>query len=233
MIEVELVSLSAPGLEGIDSVEDLIVYVARVSNPDNQMNFDTGPKLIKYLVDNKHWSPFEMCNMVLSIRAPRDITRQILRHRSFHFQEFSQRYAKSEHSGIVRECRLQDDKNRQNSIELEEGSDVIQLWGHLSNKVVELSYRAYMEALDAGIAKEVARTLLPEGHNMSHMYMNGTIRDWIHYIGVRTHVSTQKEHRIVAHKVYKILCQQLPVLYGILENSNYLEYLELTLEGVI
>lgn len=236
--EVELVSISASVLEGIDSMEDLIVYMARVSNPENQMNFMTGDKLIRYLVNKHHWSPFQMCNMVVSIRTPRDISRQILRHRSFTFQEFSQRYAKSTLSEVYRECRMQDEKNRQNSISLTdvEGidhSEVGSLWDELTKTVKDSTFKAYQTALDAGIAKEVARTLLPEGFNMSHLYMNGTIRDWIHYVQVRTEAGTQKEHRLIAHKVYKLLCQQIPVLANVVDNKSPEEYLELNMKGVI
>lgn len=192
------------------SPKDLIAFCARVSNPTNQMNRETSDRLIKYLMRHKHWSPFEMVNVCMEIESTRDIIRQILRHRSFHFQEFSQRYADpTEHLGFeLREARLQDPKNRQNSIELNtEGEDVtlIQEWYARQGKVIDAAREAYNWAIENGIAKEVARAVMPEGNTESRIYMNGTVRSWLHYIMVRTDPSTQKEHREIAAACAKVL----------------------------
>ncbi len=206
---------------------DVISYCARVSNPANQERYDTAPKLLKYLVKNKHWSPFEMASMCLEIETTRDIGRQILRHRSFSFQEFSQRYAAVDPNMFLirgRECRFQDPKNRQNSIDAEiyaDNSDGVSLaidrierdWYDLQNHVLDKAVVAYEEALKKGIAKEQARALLPEGLTMSRMYMSGNIRSWIHYCQVRQERGvTQKEHVDIANKVMAILVEQIPSL---------------------
>jgi thymidylate synthase (FAD) len=183
--------------------EALVAYMARVSNPGNQDNPESAPKLIKYLAKNNHWSPFEMVNLCMEIETTRDIARQILRHRSFSFQEFSQRYAEVPSDGFeYGEARLQDSKNRQNSLESDDG--------YLKNWWVAMQHRAtadaeyiYQEALKKGIAKEVARKVLPEGLTKSRMYMNGTLRSWLHYVAIRCDPATQKEHREVA-----LLCKQ-------------------------
>ena len=189
-------------------LEEKVAYCARVSNPDNQNNHETAPKLLKYLMKHKHWSPFEMANVCMEIETTRDIARQILRHRSFSFQEFSQRYA-SVNSFAIRECRMQDTKNRQNSLTTDDAQ--LQNWWELAQKRVkddaELMYHA---ALAKGIAKEQARALLPEGMAMSRMYMNGTLRSWLHYIEVRTDQSTQKEHRDVAEACKNVLATVCP-----------------------
>lgn len=188
--------------------EDLIAYMARVSAPENQDNKETGPKLVKYLIKHKHWSPLEMVNVCMEIETTRDIARQILRHRSFSFQEFSQRYAIA-FDWQVSEVRMQDDKNRQNSLE----TDDLYLnnwWNAAQVRVqseAELMYRA---ALDKGIAKEQARKLLPEGLTMSKMYMNGTLRSWLHYVDIRCDEATQKEHRDVANKCRDELTKLFP-----------------------
>jgi len=183
-------------------VKDLVAYCARVSNPSNQMNSATSDKLIKYLVNNAHWSPLEMASVTLEIETTRDIARQMLRHRSFAFQEFSQRYADptKDMEFVLREARLQDTKNRQNSIE---SSDVhLQAsWDAYQQSVIDAAKLAYNWAIINGIAKEQARAVLPEGNTSSRLYVQGTIRSWIHYIQVREHESTQKEHRILANKV--------------------------------
>ena len=189
-------------------LEEKVAYCARVSNPENQNNHETAPKLLKYLMKHKHWSPFEMANVCMEIETTRDIARQILRHRSFSFQEFSQRYA-SVNSFAIRECRMQDTKNRQNSLTTEDAQ--LQNWWELAQKRVkddaELMYHA---ALAKGIAKEQARALLPEGMAVSRMYMNGTLRSWLHYIEVRTDPSTQKEHRDVAEACKNVLATVCP-----------------------
>lgn len=176
--------------------EYLLAYIARVSNPHNQNNNETAPKLLKYLIKHKHWSPFEMVSVCMEIKTTRDIARQILRHRSFSFQEFSQRYAVADEFDYS-EPRLQDNKNRQNSIPVED-RELYKWWEDRQADVLIEAKRAYADALNAGIAKEVARKLLPEGLTMSTMYMAGTLRSWLHYIDIRCGPETQKEHREVA-----------------------------------
>lgn len=189
-----------------------IAYMARVSNPTAREDAPA-KKLIEYLIDHKHWSPFEMACMCVEINTTRDIARQILRHRSFHFQEFSQRYSKVAEEPIFREARLQDAKNRQNSIEindkkLQKGwlSDQDYIWG--------VAYTLYQQALEKGIAKEVARSLLPEGLTPTKMYMQGTIRDWLHYVIIRRGPETQQEHRKVAQQCSLILRENCPDIWG-------------------
>lgn len=192
--------------------ENLIAYMARVSNPNNQDNPETAPKLLKYLMDHKHWSPFEMVNVCMEIETTRDIGRQILRHRSFSFQEFSQRYAEAT-SYTESEARLQDTKNRQNSLTIQ---DIVtaENWWYIQDKVRDTASAAYQEALKLGIAKEVARKLLPEGLTMSKMYMNGTLRSWIHYVDIRCDKATQKEHRDIADQCRVILQGLFPNILG-------------------
>ena len=178
-----------------------IASMARVSNPSNQENTKTSERLIRYLIKHKHWSHFEMANIVLEITTTRDIARQILRHRSFSFQEFSQRYADVGDLGYpyqLKDCRMQDEKNRQNSIEIEDNTLLAQHWFQQQKRVIDVATSAYRWALDQGIAKEQARAVLPEGLTLSRMYMQGSVRSWIHYIDLRTSVETQKEHREVA-----------------------------------
>lgn len=203
MSEVKLVAATP-------DAERLIAYMARVSNPENQHNDRTAPKLLKYLIDNQHWSPFEMVNVVMEIETTRDIARQILRHRSFSFQEFSQRYAQSSVFELS-ECRLQDEKNRQNSLPTED-RELIRWWQESQQGVLRAAQRSYESALSQGIAKEVARKVLPEGLTMSRMYMNGTLRSWIHYCDIRCDEATQKEHRDVAIKCRKIISDLFPSL---------------------
>ena len=191
--------------------ENLIAYMARVSNPGNQDNKDTAPKLLKYLIDNKHWSPFEMVNVCMEIETTRDIARQMLRHRSFSFQEFSQRYAIASESEFS-QPRLQDWKNRQNSIEVED-KELHRYWWGLQQVVLSTSLDAYHQALDNGIAKEVARKVLPEGIMLSRLYMNGTLRSWLHYLDVRCDKATQKEHRDVADKCKVVIESLFPSLF--------------------
>jgi thymidylate synthase (FAD) len=188
--------------------EKQIAYMARVSNPSNQNQPDTAPKLLKYLIENKHWSPFEMVNVCMEIETTRDIARQILRHRSFSFQEFSQRYAKVT-DFVTSDVRLQDIKNRQNS--LEAGDPALELWWeHSQNALLDHVETIYKGALDRGVAREISRKILPEGLTMSCMYMNGTLRSWLHYIDIRCDKATQKEHRIVAEQCRDIIFNLFP-----------------------
>jgi thymidylate synthase (FAD) len=215
-MNVKLVSFTVPCTNDLpldSDILDLIAYCARVSNPSNQHNTDTSDKLIKYLVKHKHWSPFEMANATLEIETTRDIARQILRHRSFTFQEFSQRYADptKDLSFTTREARLQDQKNRQNSIETDD--EVIkELWEKMQDKIIREAKVAYTWAVTRGIAKEVARAVLPEGLTMSRMYVNGTIRSWLHYIDIRSDVATQKEHRDIAMACAKAIAEIFPMI---------------------
>jgi thymidylate synthase (FAD) len=191
------------------SGDELIAYMARVSNPDNQDNTETAPKLIKYLKDNNHWSPFEMVNMCVEINTTRDIARQILRHRSFSFQEFSQRYAEVAVSMETSEARMQDVTNRQNSLETTD----IQLkswWQAMQQRVADDAEYVYHTALSKGIAKEVARKVLPEGLTPTRMYMNGNLRSWIHYVDIRCDKATQKEHREIAEQCKALLVTHFP-----------------------
>ena len=196
MSNVKLISTSSPNI-----LYD-IAYMARVSNPSNQNNTETNEKLIRYLIKHKHWSPFEMASVALEINTTRDIAHQIVRHRSFAFQEFSQRYANPDEQGypyVMRETRLQDAKNRQNSIETNDEL-LEQHWVAQQTRVIEAASRAYNWAIDNGIAKEQARAVLPEGLTKTRLYMQGTIRSWIHYIDVRTTPGTQKEHMDIARE---------------------------------
>ncbi len=201
------------------NAEKLIGYMARVSSPANQYNHETAPKLIQYLIKNKHWSPLEMVNVCMEIETTRDIARQILRHRSFSFQEFSQRYAVSE--GFVQnsQARLQDTKNRQNSLYTDDIS--IQNWFEgAQRRLVEEAKFLYTAALDKGIAKECARVFLPEGLTVSKMYMNGTLRSWLHYIDIRCEKATQKEHRDVATQCREIIYSEFPTLKELYEGRE-------------
>ena len=204
-MNVKLISYSQPTNSkafdtGWRTLEDVVAYCARVSNPSNQNNTETSKKLLQYLIKHGHWSPFEMVSLCLEIETTRDIARQILRHRSFSFQEFSQRYADptKDLSFTTREARLQDNKNRQNSIELDNESDLHYEWISKQEKLLETIKDTYKWAIDNEIAKEQARAVLPEGITMSRMYMNGTLRSWIHYIDLRSGHGTQKEHMKVA-----------------------------------
>ena len=192
--------------------EELIAYMARVSNPNNQNNPETAPKLLKYLIRNKHWSPFEMVNVCMEIKCTRDIARQILRHRSFSFQEFSQRYAEAL-DWEYGEVRLQDEKNRQNSLPTQDRE--LERWWHDQQASLSAQARGvYGAALNQGIAKEVARKVLPEGLTMSTMYMNGTLRSWMHYVDIRCDEATQKEHRVVAEQCLGVLSKEFPSLFN-------------------
>ena len=200
------------------SVDEFVAYVARVSNPSNQNNKETAPKLLRYLAKHKHWSPFEMVNICMEIETTRDIARQILRHRSFSFQEFSQRYADptKDLGFVTREARLQDMKNRQNSIPVDDES-LQGTWEHLQNNMIEYTNKTYAWAIQNGIAKEQARALLPEGLTVSRMYMNGTLRSWVHYCQLRMGVETQKEHRDVATDAWYQITEKFPSLKDALD----------------
>ena len=201
-----------PGIMGLDNIQDLIAYCARVSNPSNQANTKTTAKLLDYLIKHKHWSPFEMASACIEIETTRDIARQILRHRSFSFQEFSQRYADIrdlDGDFVLRDARLQDPKNRQNSIDNED-SELENEWWNKQMAVIETAKMAYNWAIENGIAKEQARAVLPEGNTVSRLYVNGTIRSWIHYIELRSANGTQKEHMELAVEVAKAISQIYP-----------------------
>lgn len=198
--------------------EELIGHMARVSNPDAQLG-DPTDRLIRYLIRHKHWSPFEMVSVCLELETTRDVSRQILRHRSFHFQEFSGRYAAYDELKTVRECRLQDTQNRQNSLDVPEDMlEVSSWWDGVVNEISEKAGALYHGALDRGIAKEVARAVLPEGLVPTRMYMVGTLRDWIHYFDVRCGPETQKEHRKLAMGMRSIIMSQFPNVEKALEN---------------
>lgn len=215
-MQAKLISYSTPSAElvaeGINNMQELVAFCARVSNPSNQYNTETSEKLINYLIKNQHWSPLEMVNACIEIVTTRDIARQMLRHRSFTFQEFSQRYADptKDLSFVLREARLQDAKNRQNSIEVDD-TDLQKQWEIRQNNVITEARLAYQWAIDNGIAKEQARAVLPEGLTTSRLYMNGSIRSWIHYISVRKHISIQKEHREVALACAQAIAAMFPM----------------------
>lgn len=221
-MKAKLIAVTKPLIEGLDSIYDLVSYCARVSNPSNQMNTATAEKLIGYLLKYKHFSPFEVANCVVEVEAPRDIARQLLRHRSFSFQEFSQRYADVAALGdsfILREARKQDTKNRQNSLEFDLSDDEERLicakWLDKQNEILSLVEDAYKWAIDSGIAKEVARVILPEGLTMSRLYVNGTLRSWIHYIEVRTEAGvTQQEHVELARLIAQAIAEAFPQITG-------------------
>lgn len=197
-----------------NDIENLVAYCARVSNPSNQMNIETNERLLNYLIKNKHWSPFEMVSMCLEIETTRDIARQILRHRSFSFQEFSQRYADPESMGYpfeLREARLQDTKNRQNSINVDD-AELKEDWIQHQKRVIDVAQSAYQWAINNGIAKEQARAVLPEGLTKSRMYVNGTLRSWIHYCELRAENGTQKEHMDIAVACSKVISQVFPMM---------------------
>jgi thymidylate synthase (FAD) len=212
-MKVKLISYSKPVLEGLDTPTDLVAYCARVSNPSNQTNSETAERLIKYLVKHQHWSPLEMATMCLEIKTTRDIARQILRHRSFSFQEFSQRYADptQDLQFETRQARLQDPKNRQNSIV--DGVDItLQYeWDARQQDLIRMAEHTYRWAIRNGIAKEQARAVLPEGLTISRMYMSGTLRSWIHYIQLRSGNGTQLEHVKIAKKCAKVIAEVFPL----------------------
>jgi len=211
-MKVKLVSYSKPVLEGLDTPTDLVAFCARVSNPSNQINSETAEKLIKYLIKHQHWSPLEMASMCLEIETTRDIARQILRHRSFSFQEFSQRYADptKDLEFVTRQARLQDPNNRQNSISTTDYMLQYE-WDTRQRNLIDEVRRLYTWAINNGIAKEQARAVLPEGLTMSRMYMNGTLRSWIHYIQLRSANGTQKEHMQIAKECARVIAEVFPL----------------------
>lgn len=217
-MHVRLISYSQPP-EGKQSLQDLVAYCARVSNPTNQNNTETNERLIKYLIDHQHWSPLEMVNVCLEIETTRDIARQILRHRSFSFQEFSQRYAVTDLDFIQREARLQDLKNRQNSVETTD-EEIKTVWNTIQNDLSEKVKYAYEWALEHGIAKEQARVVLPEGMTKSKLYMNGSLRSWVHYIQLRSANGTQKEHREVAIDCAKEIASIFPMINSLISHDS-------------
>lgn len=219
-MKVKLISYSEPAGEmpaSIDNVQDLIAFCARVSNPSNQTNTETSEKLIRYLIKHKHWSPLEMVSVCLEIETTRDIARQILRHRSFSFQEFSQRYADptKDLDFVIRDARLQDTKNRQNSVDLDLTNDehrqLAYQWENLQRDLIQRTRDVYAWAIAKGIAKEQARAVLPEGLTVSRLYMNGTLRSWVHFIELRSGHGTQKEHMLVAQECAKVIAKVFPM----------------------
>lgn len=205
--------------EGLENAMDLIAYCARVSNPANEFNKETGERLIRRLIEWKHWSPLEMCSATIGIETTRDIARQMLRHRSFSFQEFSQRYADPnalDETFVIREARLQDKKNRQNSIEADD-EELQHQWNAAQQHVIEAAKKAYQWAIDNGIAKEQARAVLPEGNTVSKLYMNGTLRSWVHYIELRSGNGTQKEHIEVARAIAEAISKIFPMVNEFVE----------------
>lgn len=213
MSEVNLIGLTEPNMDytGCMTANELVAWTARVSNPSNQNNTATAPKLVQYLIKNQHWSPLEMVHVSMEIKTTRDIARQILRHRSFSFQEYSQRYADpTKDLGFVkREARLQDAKNRQNSVEVDDAR-LAEEWNMIQQYTIEAAAEAYEWAIRNGIAKEQARAVLPEGNTESVMIVTGTLRSWVHYCQLRMDKATQKEHRIVAEQCWKIITQHFP-----------------------
>jgi len=201
--------------EGVDDLQELIAFCAKVSNPSAQINTETSERLIKYLIKHQHWSPLEMVNATLEINTTRDIAHQIVRHRSFAFQEFSQRYADPAEFGdqfITREARLQDPKNRQNSVEIDSEEDIHYEWASVQQGVIDKAKEAYDWAIRDGIAKEQARVVLPEGNTKTRLYMNGTLRSWVHYIELRGANGTQKEHMDIAHACAKVIADIFPLM---------------------
>lgn len=228
-MNVKLLSYSQPTAEfasqGIADAQELIAYCARVSNPSNQLNTDTSEKLIRYLIKHQHWSPLEMVSACMEITTTRDIARQILRHRSFSFQEFSQRYADptKDLDFVLREARLQDTKNRQNSIEIdaqdEDDKFLIAEWNRRQQDVIDLAKETYRWAVECGIAKEQARAVLPEGNTVSRLYMNGTLRSWIHFIELRSGNGTQKEHMEVARACAEAIAAIFPMTTSLIKHD--------------
>ncbi len=215
-MNARLISYSQPtDIVGIDDIQELIAFSARVSNPSNQMNKETNEKLLNYLMKHKHWSPFEMVNACIEITTTRDIARQLLRHRSFSFQEFSQRYANpvKELDFVTREARMQDDKNRQSSVEVDDQAFQLD-WEREQKRVIWMVQKVYNAAIKKGIAKEVARAVLPEGLTISRLYMNGTLRSWIHFIELRSANGTQKECTEVALACAKAISEIFPMVDG-------------------
>lgn len=227
LMKVNLVGSSEPKIIGIDNLEEFIAYCAKVSNPQFQNDFTNSKKLLSYLIEHKHWSPFEMASITLEIETTRDIARQVLRHRSFSFQEFSQRYKEVsaiENPFVVREARYQDNKNRQDSVELNMDRpydrDIDRAWRSKQQQLNHETKIAYQWALDNGIAKEVARAILPEGNTVSRLYMQGNVRSWIHYIELRSGNGTQKEHMLLAHECARAIAPVFPMITQFITESK-------------
>jgi thymidylate synthase (FAD) len=227
-MDVRLLSYSQPTEQfadmGIADAQELIAYCARVSNPSNQLNTDTSEKLIRYLVKHQHWSPLEMVSACIEITTTRDIARQILRHRSFSFQEFSQRYADptQDLSFVVRAARKQDPKNRQNSVELEAtlgDQNLQEQWATKQRELIDLAKSTYEWAVNKGIAKEQARAVLPEGNTVSRLYMNGTLRSWVHFIELRSGNGTQKEHQEIAIACARVIAEIFPMAENLISKE--------------
>jgi thymidylate synthase (FAD) len=226
-MKIELISYSQPESRFAENMTELVAFCARVSNPSNQDNKETSEKLIRYLIKHQHWSPLEMVSMCLELTTTRDIARQILRHRSFSFQEFSQRYAdptaELDEAFVLREARLQDTKNRQNSVELDMNDEAQKLlaieWERAQQRVLFSVKQEYAWAIKNGIAKEQARAVLPEGLTVSRLYMNGTLRSWIHYIQLRSANGTQKEHRDIAIECAKVIAKAFPMANEFIEQK--------------
>jgi len=216
----KLVSYSKSADDNEQSLQDMIAYCARVSNPANQSHTETNEKLIKYLIHHQHWSPLEMANVCLEINTTRDIARQILRHRSFSFQEFSQRYAVADLGFECKEARIQDTKNRQNSIEIN-NPELQSEWETQQKQVMQAAQQTYQWAISNGIAKEQARAVLPEGMTLSRLYMNGTLRSWVHYIQLRSGNGTQKEHRDVAIACAHAISQVFPMIMEFVHQDSH------------
>lgn len=226
-MNVKLISYSKPerwlASEGLRDAQELVAFCARVSNPSNQLNTETSEKLVRYLVRNKHWSPLEMVSVCLEIETTRDIARQLLRHRSFSFQEFSQRYSDpvKELNFVLRECRFQDPSNRQNSVEIDIRDDtqrqIAYQWEMLQKRVIETAKDAYTWAVEKGIAKEQARSVLPEGNTVSKLYCNGSLRSWVHYIQLRSANGTQKEHIQIAKQCAHVISNVFPIIDDFVE----------------
>ena len=235
-MKVKLVSYSQQAIDAykqdelefdLPKLQDLVAYCARVSNPSNQANSETSEKLIKYLIKHKHWSPLEMVSVCIEVGTTRDIARQLLRHRSFSFQEFSQRYAdptaELDDAFVLREARMQDTKNRQNSVELDMSDEKQRLltydWERAQKRVLDVVKKEYEWAIANGIAKEQARAVLPEGLTVSRLYVNGTLRSWIHYIELRTENGTQKEHAEIARACAEVIAKVFPIIKSIREGT--------------
>ena len=235
-MKVKLVSYSQQAIDAykqdelefdLPKLQDLVAYCARVSNPSNQANSETSEKLIKYLIKHKHWSPLEMVSVCIEVETTRDIARQLLRHRSFSFQEFSQRYAdptaELDDAFVLREARMQDTKNRQNSVELDMSDEKQRMltydWERAQKRVLDVVKKEYEWAIANGIAKEQARAVLPEGLTVSRLYVNGTLRSWIHYIELRTENGTQKEHAEIARACAEVIAKVFPIIKSIREGT--------------
>ena len=235
-MKVKLVSYSQQAIDAykqdelefdLPKLQDLVAYCARVSNPSNQANSETSEKLIKYLIKHKHWSPLEMVSVCIEVGTTRDIARQLLRHRSFSFQEFSQRYAdptaELDDAFVLREARMQDTKNRQNSVELDMSDEKQRMltydWERAQKRVLDVVKKEYEWAIANGIAKEQARAVLPEGLTVSRLYVNGTLRSWIHYIELRTENGTQKEHAEIARACAEVIAKVFPIIKSIREGT--------------